>query len=63
VIVARLRSVMADNPASGRVWTSLTAETTALRDHLEWLREQGHPLPGDPTVVAAAIGAMLSMFG
>lgn len=63
VIVARLQSVMADTPASGRAWTTLTAETDTIRDHLEWLREQGHPLPGDTTLVAVAMGAMLAMFG
>lgn len=63
VIVARLQSVMADPPASGRAWTTLTAETDTIRDHLEWLREQGHPLPGDATLVAVAMGAMLAMFG
>ncbi|MGI5201432.1 TetR/AcrR family transcriptional regulator [Spirillospora sp. CA-108201] len=63
VIAARLQSIMADGPASGRAWTTLAAETGVFRDHLEWLREQGRPLPGDPALVAPAIGAMLSMFG
>ncbi|MEV0666206.1 TetR/AcrR family transcriptional regulator [Actinomadura luteofluorescens] len=63
VIAARLQSIMADDPSSGRAWTALADETGVFRDHLEWLREQGRPLPGDPALVAAAIGAMLSMFG
>jgi AcrR family transcriptional regulator len=61
VMIALFESAMADGPNSGRPWQRLVADTDMLRDHLEWLREQGHPLPGDPKLVAAAMGGMLSM--
>jgi len=63
VIVALMQSVMTEDLASGRAWLSLVAETDTLRDHLEYLRARGHTLPGEPTIVAAAIGGMLSMLG
>jgi AcrR family transcriptional regulator len=63
VFVARLQAVMADDPGGARLWGMLDAETGVLRDHLEYLRERGHALPGEPALVAAAMGAMISMFG
>jgi len=54
-------SAMAAGPASGALWERLTEDTVMLREHLEYLRGRGHQLPGDPTLIAAAMGGMLSM--
>jgi AcrR family transcriptional regulator len=59
VTVAQFQSMVADDPASGRAWRDLVAQTTTLREHLEFLRDRGHRLPGDPQLIAAAMGAML----
>jgi hypothetical protein len=61
VTVALFESAIAAGPASGEAWRRLAEDTEILRDHLEDLRRQGRPLPGDPTLVAAAMGGMLSM--
>ncbi|WP_308013981.1 TetR/AcrR family transcriptional regulator [Streptantibioticus parmotrematis] len=63
VVVALTQSALADPPGSGRAWRELVEETGDLRAHLEYMRERGHTLPGEPRLVAAAMGAMLSMFG
>lgn len=63
VVVAQMQSLIAEDPTHGRGWQALTGQTTDFRDHLEWLRERGDTLPGDPTLVAAAIGSMFSMLG
>jgi hypothetical protein len=31
-----------------------------FRQHLEYLRDRDHPLPGAPELIGAAIGAMLA---
>jgi AcrR family transcriptional regulator len=61
VMSALFESAMAAGPASGALWERLAADTSMLRDHLEYLQARGDALPGDPTLVAAAMGAMLSM--
>ncbi|GIH08260.1 TetR family transcriptional regulator [Rhizocola hellebori] len=63
VTVAQFQSMIAADPGSGRAWQSLLEQTTTLREHLEYSRAQGHPLPGEPQLIAAAIGAMLGMLG
>jgi len=61
VMIALFESSMAQSPTSGRAWQRLTQDTAMLREHLERSRAQGHQLPGDPALVAAAMGGMLSM--
>ncbi|GAA3008181.1 TetR/AcrR family transcriptional regulator [Streptosporangium longisporum] len=63
VVLALMQSMMAEAPGTGRAWRNLVAETAVFRDHLEYARERGRDLPGDPAIVAAAMGAMISMFG
>ena len=63
VIVAQMQAMIADDPGNGRGWLSLTGQTIDFRQHLEYLRDRGDTLPGDPTLVAAAMGAMLGMLG
>ncbi|NEC09427.1 TetR/AcrR family transcriptional regulator [Streptomyces sp. SID7909] len=60
VIVAMMQTTFAGPPSEGRAWASLAGDTGILREHLAWLRDRGHRLPGDPAVVAAAMGAMVS---
>jgi len=62
VIVAEFQASAVDL-GSGRAWQSLARDTGTLRDHLQYSAEQGSRLPGEPAVLAAAIGAMLSMLG
>jgi AcrR family transcriptional regulator len=61
VMSALFESAMAAGPASGALWERLTEDTVMFREHLEYLRGRGHQLPGDPTLIAAAMGGMLSM--
>ena len=61
VMTALFESAMAAGPASGARWERLTADTSMLREHLEFVHDRGDALPGDPTLIAAAIGGMLAM--
>ncbi|WP_141584403.1 TetR/AcrR family transcriptional regulator [Actinomadura sp. WMMA1423] len=61
VMLALFEQAMAAGPGEGRLWRRLTEDTRVLREHLEHLEETGRPLPGDPELVAAAMGGMLSM--
>lgn len=60
VVVALYESTMTAGLGTGRLWQRLYDDTSVLRDHLEYLRERGQDLPGEPALIAAAMGAMLS---
>jgi AcrR family transcriptional regulator len=61
VMTALFESALTAGPASGELWKQLTDDTIVLRRHLQYLQAQGHVLPGDPALIAAAMGGMLSM--
>jgi AcrR family transcriptional regulator len=61
VLAALHESTIAAGLGSGRAWALLAGETGMLREHLEYLRALGRPLPGDPELVGAAMGGMVSM--
>jgi hypothetical protein len=53
-------ATVAAGPGAGESWRQLSTDTVVLRDHLEHLRQRGRPLPGDPGLVAAAMGGVLA---
>jgi AcrR family transcriptional regulator len=61
VTMALFESAMAAGPAKAEFWPRLVDDTKVLREHLEYVVDSGKRLPGDPTLLAAAMGAMLSM--
>jgi AcrR family transcriptional regulator len=63
VMVALFQSNLVGDLGDGRAWRSLVEETAMLREHLEAARDAGRHVPGDPEIVAAAMGGMLSMLG
>ena len=63
VMTALFEQAMAAGPASGALWERLAADTGKLREHLEVSQARGETLPGDPALIAAAIGGMLAMLG
>jgi AcrR family transcriptional regulator len=63
VMAALYESSIAAGLGSGQAWQRLVEDTDMLREHLEYLAARGHRLPGEPTLVAAAMGGMLAMLG
>jgi len=63
VVVALHESAIVGGSEPAYAWQNLADGTRVLREHLEFLRDRGHHLPGDPELIAAAMGAMLSGLG
>ncbi len=58
--IGLLQQATAAAPASGRLRAELMTWTAPLREHLEHRRDRGEPLPGDPELLATAVGVMLA---
>ncbi|CAI7975736.1 hypothetical protein FRAHR75_10169 [Frankia sp. Hr75.2] len=56
VVVALYKSAITRGVRSDALWEQLVQDTAVLREHLEYLRDRGHRLPGEPVLVAAAMG-------
>jgi AcrR family transcriptional regulator len=61
IVGALFEAAVAAGPVSGALWDQMAADTAMYRQHLEYLRDQRHTLPGDPALVAAAMGGIMSM--
>jgi hypothetical protein len=62
-VVAQMQLLMTGDLSAGQAWSTLVEGTGTFREHLDYLDDKGHVLPGDSTVVAAAMGAVISMLG
>lgn len=63
VVVAMMQSRLAGDLGDGGIWRDLARDTEPLKVHLEYMRDElGRRLPGEPELVAAAMGSMMSMF-
>ena len=62
VMIALFEQAMAAGPVAGRLWRRLV-EDTQVCSASTWstCERRGYSLPGDPELVAAAMGGMLSM--
>jgi AcrR family transcriptional regulator len=63
VVIALHESAIAAGREPAQLWRDLVAGTSILREHLQYARTQGRELPGDPELIAAAMGAMMSGLG
>jgi AcrR family transcriptional regulator len=61
VVAALFEAAVASGPASGALWQQMAGGTAVFREHLEYLRDQGRELPGDPLLVAAVMGGIMSL--
>ncbi|MGA8114638.1 MAG: TetR/AcrR family transcriptional regulator [Actinocatenispora sp.] len=62
VFVALQQAAMLDGRFAERLRALVQPEQRVMREHLEYLRDRGVRLPGDPSVVAAAMTAMWYQF-
>lgn len=63
VFVAIMQAAMVDERFAGRLREMLIGQQEPLRDHLEYLRDRGIQLPGEPDVLAGAMSGMWFQFG